>query len=220
MKTFLRYFLLSIFIIFYSCEPNEINSQEPDSGIPDLQSLSIPDNFNFKTERGIILTINDATPNVKYEVSAYSSDNDSEVQNITDALSNLVYSGMPYNGVINQVLSLPDFCDKVYISRKDGLEYSYEIKDISNNIVDLNVPSLNRSSKPASANIGSRSLCDACPAGIWDNGGFEVTTPLVLAVRSRIMDENNVAAWFTAASDSRIEVWSTGFSGVNSQSGA
>lgn len=145
MKKFNIYFLISFLIIFSSCIPNDVDMQEPETvevsenAIQVLENLDIPNGFNFETERDVILTIIDATPFVKYEVFAYSSDYDSEAENISEALKSLLYAGKPYNGIVNHVLSLSSVYDKVYISRKDGLEYSYEIIDVLNNKIDFTI---------------------------------------------------------------------------------
>jgi hypothetical protein len=104
--------------------PNEADLQQPIAeqpldAIQLLENSSIPNGFNFETERAITLNINDATPFVKYEVFAYSNKYSSEAENISVALNNLLYAGTPYNGNIIQVLSLPSIYDKVYISIKD-----------------------------------------------------------------------------------------------------
>ena len=143
MKNFNLYCILSLLAIFSSCMPNAADLQQPITeqpldAIQLLENSSIPNGFNFETERAITLNINDATPFVKYEVFAYSNKYSSEAENISVALNNLLYAGKPYNGNISQVLSLPSIYDKVYISIKDGLEYSYEIITVLNNKIDFN----------------------------------------------------------------------------------
>ena len=142
-KSFNIYLLISFLIIFNSCIPNDLDVKERETSevsenpIQALENLSIPNGFNFETERDVTLTINDVTPYVKYEVFAYSSDYDSEAENISEALKSLLYAGKPYNGFVSQVFSLSNVYDKVYISRKDGLEYSFEIIDVLNNKIDF-----------------------------------------------------------------------------------
>ena len=95
MKSFNIYLLISFLIIFNSCIPNDLDVKEPKTSevsekpILALENLSIPIGFNFETERDVTLTINDFTPCVKYEVFAYSSDYDSEAENISEALNSL-----------------------------------------------------------------------------------------------------------------------------------
>ena len=149
MKTFNLYLLLSFLIIFSSCVPDADdiqNSEENNSESPIafLENLSIPDSFNFETERAVTLTITDATPFVKYQIFAYAENNSTEAENITEALNNLLYTGKPYDGQLHQSFSLSSIYEKVYVLRKDGLEYTSEILPIINN--QINFKSANKTS--------------------------------------------------------------------------
>lgn len=223
MKKFNIYFLVSFLIIFSSCIPNDVDMQEPETvevsenAIQVLENLDIPNGFNFETERDVILTIIDATPFVKYEVFAYSSDYDSEAENISEALKSLLYAGKPYNGIVNHVLSLSSVYDKVYISRKDGLEYSYEIIDILNNKIDFTITASKTANKTARAYKVSSTGCVECTENVFINGDFEDGPKLPNSYI--ITNENNVDGWSTTATDSKVELWKSGFLGVPAQNG-
>jgi LruC domain-containing protein len=218
MKNFIRYILLSVLVIVSSCEPNEFDSQVPEAVNEGLQNLVIPDDFNFESERDVTLNINDETPFVKYEFFAYSSRYGSEAENILEAKSKKIYSGRPYNGTINQVFSLATSYDKVYISRKDGLEYTYEIIDISNNIIDYTSPfetrSANRSTCP---NESSVSACPGCDY-IFENGDFDCgpATPNGNNV-DILVSENAVDGW--SSTTNKIRICTSTYEGVDAQSG-
>jgi len=223
MKKFNIYFLISFLIIFSSCIPNDVDMQEPETvevsenAIQVLENLDIPNGFNFETERDVILTIIDATPFVKYEVFAYSSDYDSEAENISEALKSLLYAGKPYNGIVNHVLSLSSVYDKVYISRKDGLEYSYEIIDVLNNKIDFTITASKTANKTARAYKLSSTGCVECTENVFINGDFEDGPALP---RSYIQpQESFVDGWSTTATDNRIELWKSGFLGVPALNG-
>ena len=223
MKKFNIYFLISFLIIFSSCIPNDVDMQEPETvevsenAIQVLENLDIPNDFNFETERDVILTIIDATPFVKYEVFAYSSDYDSEAENISEALKSLLYAGKPYNGIVNHVLSLSSVYDKVYISRKDGLEYSYEIIDVLNNKIDFTITASKTANKTARAYKVSSTGCVECTENVFINGDFEDGPALP---RSYIQpQESFVDGWSTTATDNRIELWKSGFLGVPALNG-
>ncbi len=223
MKSFNIYLLISFLIILNSCIPNGLDVKEPETSevsenpILALENLSIPNGFNFETERDVILTINDVTPYVKYEVFAYSSDYDSEAENISEALNNLLYAGKPYNGFVNHVLSLSSVYDKVYISRKDGLEYSYEIIDVLNNNIDFTITASKTTKKAADTYKVSSTGCVECTENIFLNGDFEDGPALP---RSYIQPpENSVDGWSTTSTDNKIELWKSGFLGVPSQNG-
>jgi LruC domain-containing protein len=223
MKKFNIYFLVSFLIIFSSCIPNDVDMQEPETvevsenAIQVLENLDIPNGFNFETERDVILTIIDATPFVKYEVFAYSSDYDSEAENISEALKSLLYAGKPYNGIVNHVLSLSSVYDKVYISRKDGLEYSYEIIDILNNKIDFTITASKTANKTARAYKVSSTGCVECTENVFLNSNFEDGPKLPNSYI--ITNENNVDGWSTTATDSKVELWKSGFLGVPALNG-
>jgi hypothetical protein len=158
MKTFNQCLLLALLIIFSSCEPNALESQmiEAEVSLEDIKGLSIPGFFNFATERTVALIITDCTPFVKYEFFGYSSQFGNQAENISDALSNMIYSGRSSNVSNGQVFSLSNTYNKVYISRKDDLEYSFKIKDITINITHFTSPFSTRSSnKPCCLNESS-----------------------------------------------------------------
>jgi LruC domain-containing protein len=221
MKTFNLYLLLSFLIIFSSCVPDADdiqNSEENNSESPIafLENLSIPDSFNFETERAVTLTITDATPFVKYQIFAYAENNSTEAENITEALNNLLYTGKPYDGQLHQSFSLSSIYEKVYVLRKDGLEYTSEILPIINN--QINFKSANKtSSKTTYASKNSSDSCSICKDNFFLNSDFE--NGLTLPIDFIITDETNVEGWSTTATDNQIELWKSGFKGVPAQNG-
>lgn len=224
MKNFNLYMLFSLFVIFSSCVPSEIEIQEPEEEIVEetpkqaLEQLQIPSDFNFETERNVTLSINDATPFVKYEIFAYADTYDSEADNIAEAQNNLLYAGKPFDGTINHIFSLSSLYDNVYISRKDGLEYSYQIINIQNNRIDFNVETTNSSAKKSSkAYKVNDSGCVDCTDQFFLNGDFENGPKLPTSYT--ITNESNVEGWSTTATDNKIELWKSGFLGVPAPSG-
>jgi hypothetical protein len=114
------------------------------------------------------------------------------------------------SGVINQTFSLSNIYDKVYISRKDGLNYENKIIDVINNAVRLNSPFKDRSKSTSSnGNSGSKTLCGGggCDA-IWTNGNFE-EGPFPVGANQYPQDDVN--GWSTTATDGLIELWPSGF---------
>jgi LruC domain-containing protein len=221
MKTFNLYLLLTFLTIFTACVPDadiENSQSENNTGttIANFEKLSIPDNFNFETERAVTLSISDATPFVKYEVFAYAENNSSEEENITEALKNSLYSGKPYNGEINQSLSLSSIYTKVYVVRKDGLEYTSKIVPIINN--QITSKSTNKtSSKTTNAAKTNSDACSICKDNFFLNNDFENGPTLPSSYV--ITDEKNVDGWSTTARDNAIEIWKSGFNDVPAQNG-
>ena len=219
MKQISPYFVFLLIIFFSSCVPNDVTVQETDSGevsenaIRDLENLVIPNEFNFETERNVTLRINDATPYVKYEIFAYADNYSSEAENISEAENNLIYVGKPYDGLINHEFSLSTTFDKIYLLRKDGLEYSAEIIDILNDRIDFSVAT----KKTTKAKKNNNDACSECTDNFFLNGNFEEGP--TLPNNYIITDENNVEGWATTATDGKIELWKSGFNSVVSQNG-
>jgi LruC domain-containing protein len=195
MKTFTHYFLLSLLVIFASCQQNDLEADDPSGSLQDQEvyTLSIPAGFNFSTERKVTLNITDATPSVRYQVYGYSSTIGSEAENISDAFNNLMYSGEPYNGSVNFELSISNLYDKVYVSRNDGVESSFEITDISNNTINISSRSVNTNSSTHNGNRGRMTSESFYPGGtnmahiafedLWPSQGDYDFNDLVISYR-------------------------------------
>ncbi|MFT4850751.1 MAG: LruC domain-containing protein [Sediminicola sp.] len=167
MKTFKHYLLVSLLVIFASCEQKDLEADDPSGSLENQEgySLSIPAGFNFSTERKVRLSITDATPYVRYQVYGYSSTIGSEAENISDAFNNLLYTGQPYNGSANFELSISNMYDKVYVSRNDGGESTFEIIDISTNNIDISYRTVNT---PSNTTKGNR---EGAPVELYYPGG-------------------------------------------------
>lgn len=221
IRTKLNLVLLSIFsFCLFSCVNDDIENLQSENNIATpiaiFEKLSIPNNFNFETEREVTLSISDATPFVKYEIFAYAENNSSETENITEALNNLLFSGKPYDGKLLQSFSLSSIYKKVYVVRKDGLEYTSEILPINNNQINFN--SANKTlSKTRNASKTSLDACSICKDNFFLNNDFENGPTLPSSYI--ITDENNVEGWSTTATDNKIELWKSGFNGVPAQNG-
>lgn len=219
MKKFNLYLLLAFLILLSSCVPNADDIQDTtaddavETPIGSLENLSIPDNFNFETERAVTLAITDTTPFVRYDVFAYAENHTTEEENITEALNNLLYSGKPFNGELTHSFSLSSIYEKVYVLRKDGLEYTSEIVTITNNHISFKSTS-KTASKAAKTNSDA---CSICTDNFFLNNDFENGPTLPNSYI--ITDETNVEGWSTTATDNKIELWKSGFNGVPAQNG-
>ncbi|MDC6366755.1 MULTISPECIES: LruC domain-containing protein [Flavobacteriaceae] len=111
-----------------------------------ITELTIPAGFDFNTESKVQLVINDNTSNVKYDVYAYNDqifigeeityineENEEETDNdiSVDNLNHILFSGIPSGGKIEHTFAVPDYFDKLYIRRKEGLKYSSAIVNIT-----------------------------------------------------------------------------------------
>jgi LruC domain-containing protein len=139
----------SIFLLLINgC--NLFSSEEEIDMDPTLNTLSIPSGFDFSTYHEVNITINDNVGYSKYDIYAYT-DEPSEAGTETfqnefgetvtetvyksDVLNNLIFSGVPTDGVLKQTINLPKFYDKVYIRRVENFGFSSSIE----NIVDQEV---------------------------------------------------------------------------------
>jgi len=152
-----KYSALSVNILFalliISCDvtpPNEeINITTTEEVINDMPK--VPTGFDFSTEQQIKVTINDNKPYVKYDVYAYTDEKyfvgmetytNEEGVTVTDSifksdnLNHLVFSGVPYNGVLTQTIKIPKYYNKVYVLRNEHLKFSSVIKSIVNEEVN------------------------------------------------------------------------------------
>jgi LruC domain-containing protein len=122
-------------------EVEEIKNEEEEA----VNTLSIPDGFDFSTHHEVVITITDNSNYAKYDVYAYSDElNDEGTETFenesgeivtetvykTDGLEILLFSGVPSNGVLKQTINLPKFYQKIYIRRNENLNFSASINDI------------------------------------------------------------------------------------------
>jgi len=152
MKT-IKTLLITIGIIlpiFSSCSDDfEINESAIEAEVAslDIQDLNIPKGFDFSTQQKVKVTIIDNEDYVKYDVYAYSDKKyftgietyqNEEGEIVTDSiyksdiLNNLVFSGVPYNGILSQTITLPKYYDHIYLLRNDHLKFSSSIIKIIN----------------------------------------------------------------------------------------
>lgn len=156
-----KYVALITLLIAFSCAIPEVENVEQAEEINN--ELVIPSGFDFSTYESVSITINDVSDYVKYDVYAYvddpyfsgtetyedqSGEMVTEAVYKTDVLNKLIFSGVPSNGLIRQTINIPKFCDRLYVRRNDGLNYSASIVDIINGVANYTYAtrqSLNRS---------------------------------------------------------------------------
>ncbi|SHG15854.1 LruC domain-containing protein [Flagellimonas flava] len=91
---------------------------------PNLTELQFPVNFDFKTETTISVNITDSSPNVVYEVYAYTDELVESLDSITGPLPNKLFERLPRNGSIQESVNISSFIDDLFIIRKanDGIQ--------------------------------------------------------------------------------------------------
>jgi LruC domain-containing protein len=155
---------LILLIICISCEKYE-NSEEVIEKKTEAvieYALDIPEGFNFSTHNKINVNIKDSKSNIKYDVFQYSEEliysGEDTSENLlgemitesvykNDIMDKLIFSGTPTNGELQLSVNIPTFCDKLYVRRKDNLEYKAFIVDLVDNKLNFNYSEMNTSKK-------------------------------------------------------------------------
>lgn len=94
-------------------DSNEIENQS-------LIDLKFPSDFNFKTETTVSVNITDDSENVLYEVYAYSDELINSLDSITGPLPNKLFERLPYNGSIQESVTLSSNIDNLFVIRKSN----------------------------------------------------------------------------------------------------
>lgn len=138
----INFFILSVFM-FYGCDFSV--NEDNDNPQNEINSLSIPEDFDFSTSHDVTITINDNDGYAKYDVYAYTDElydagtetfEDESGETVTETvyksevLEKLIFTGVPVNGLLKQTFNIPKFYDKLYIRRNEHLSYSSSIVDI------------------------------------------------------------------------------------------
>lgn len=146
--------IVIILLLFISCSDDfKADETTTDVATLDIQELKIPKGFDYSTQQKVNVTIIDDKKNVKYDVYAYSdkkyftgieTSQNEEGLTVTDSifsadvLNNLVFSGVPYNGILTQNITIPKYYNHIYIIRNDQLKFSSSIIKIINQEVNYN----------------------------------------------------------------------------------
>jgi LruC domain-containing protein len=155
--------ILILLLFVSSCDDYESNDEvNNDTEQLVVNTLNIPEGFNFSTHTKTNISITDPNTSVKYEVFQYSDDivyiedrtftneageNVTEPIYSTDLLDNLIFTASPSNGVIKLNVNIPSFCEKLYLRRKDNLKYSSYIVDVIDGELNFNYNNSNSTSR-------------------------------------------------------------------------
>ncbi len=134
------FFLL---LLVTSCVPDVTSDNE--ELVTEGLSINIPKGFNYQTHKEVTIDITDFTSNVKYDIFIYSTQNLSsgnntyqdESGNVTaeelyreDIINKPVYSAVIKSGRLTTKITLPEYCEEVYIRRRESLKYSGKLVPI------------------------------------------------------------------------------------------
>lgn len=111
----------------------------------DITDIPVPLGFEFATQKKVIVTILDVDPSVTYDIYAFNSEltNDSEESYVNDEgieetsidfqsdnLNQFLFSGAPRQGILEQLVVVPSYYDKLYLRRKEGFLYTSAVLEI------------------------------------------------------------------------------------------
>ncbi len=187
----LRSSLLFSLLIFLSCTPDSVE-QDPDVENPDTRpTLEIPDGFDFNTYKNVSVTINDNLENSIYKVYSEIRKADGEVNPeelsydeilLDGQIFKLNFTGVTVNGVLNNSLNLPSYCEKIFIRRKSSTGFTDNLLNIANNSVSLSYgqkpssPSHTKSSTTINGTLTSDVFVegDAVVQGFLNGNGWDL----------------------------------------------
>ena len=202
-----------ILLIFSSCSDDFALSEteiEIEVANLEIQELDIPKGFDFSTQQKVKVTIIDNTTYVKYEVYAFSDEDyatenetfeNQEGEIVTEAVyknklfENLLFTGMPKNGVLEQTISLPSYYDKLYIRRNENLGYAASIENIINNKVSYNYVSNKTSGKSSGTIVNDYLYCVNGAAELFQvdplNGALTFLSTMPMGSWTCAIDQTN-----------------------------
>ncbi|PWL38161.1 hypothetical protein DKG77_07705 [Flagellimonas aquimarina] len=85
-----------------------------------LTDLKFPSDFDFRTENIVSVNITDNSPNALYEVYAYSDELINSLDSITGPLPNKLFERLPFNGSIQESVTLSSIIDNLFVVRKSN----------------------------------------------------------------------------------------------------
>jgi len=136
-----------------SIDPDTQTEIENEPDVTALLELQPPVGFEFKTHNEVRITINDNTPNVRYDVYAYNDEvtegeemeiinDEGQPETIiefeSDFLNYELFSGIPAQGRIEHMITVPSYFSQLYLRRKEGSRFSSRIIEIENGVANYN----------------------------------------------------------------------------------
>lgn len=203
---------------------SENETEEPvPTGELQITDLKIPTGFEFKTEREVSLTINDASSAVRYDVYAYNENHEvgneitylneaneevTEPEIIVDNLNHLIFSGAPSGGKIEHAFVIPTYFEKLYLRRKEGFKYSSAIIDITSDLVSYTyVPEASKQNLAGKAMVEDYLYCV--------NGSGEMFQIDPLTGDYTFISDMPMGSWTAAIDQQNMMLYSIGKSKPN-----
>jgi LruC domain-containing protein len=245
MKSIFRYISILIIFLLASCNENIIETEETAGSGNSTVDIDIPEGFNYNTHRKVTIKINDNSA-AFYEVFSTSDEKifegtvtyENEAgETVTedfyrdDIIRKKLFKGIPQNGILEQTVTLPNYCTEVYIRRNDNLKLSGELISIVNKEVNYTYQQTaqrNASFQSKSSTLdvfyavnGQGDLFQINPL----DGSYALLSQMPHGSYTAAIDEENLIIYSIGRSsphplmkfDIQTEIWSTvadlGFSG-------
>lgn len=137
--------ILCFLLLLNACSAPEVQNDPVVGGDSNITITN--KSFDFSTYRQVKITINDSEKFTKYDVFAYTADpyfaGNQTFLNQSDAivtepvfrndiLNKLIFTGVPVNGVLTQIINIPKYCTQLYIRRNNNLNFSSSVVSINN----------------------------------------------------------------------------------------
>lgn len=147
-----KYIILIPLVFLTSCFEDQFKDNVRSDDRATTNGIDIPEGFDYSTHREVKVNIQDFS-NATYELFVASDqpyfygtetfENQSgqiETEDVyrDDIINKKVFSGIPSNGAIEHVITLPLYTSFVYIRRNDNLIYSGDLVNIVNNEINYN----------------------------------------------------------------------------------
>jgi len=217
MKALKRTYILPLVVlhILTSCVPDALNEEMPEQQSSTF-SIDVPSTFDYSTHQQVEIEIVDNNQRARYDVFAYS-ETDNYLGNVSfedesgnqanedvyrsDLVNKLVFTGVPKSGVLKVSVTLPKYCTKVYLRRKENLKYSSKLVQVNNQKVYYN--HANRTTRTATrSNVQDLLYCV--------NGSGELFQVDPLNGDLTMISEMPMGSWTAAIDQENLMLYSIG----------
>ena len=234
MKTLLKRIYIPglMLLALYACNIQDVEPVE--NGETEIRVIDIPNGFDYRTHESVQITIADNSAYAKYDVFAYSDEYylgnqtfenpEGEMMNEDvfkeDVINKPIFTGAPKDGVLVQTVSLPKYCNKVYIRRNESLNFSAELVDVIGGEVNYTFTGTSRAAL-SRTNVADYLFCVNGSAELFQvdplNGDLTMLSEMPMGSYTAAIDQDNLVMYSIGRSnpyplmkyDIQNDEWST-----------
>ena len=219
-------------LALYACNIQDVEPVE--NGETEIRVIDIPNGFDYRTHESVQITIADNSAYAKYDVFAYSDEYylgnqtfenpEGEMMNEDvfkeDVINKPIFTGAPKDGVLVQTVSLPKYCNKVYIRRNESLNFSAELVDVIGGEVNYTFTGTSRAAL-SRTNVADYLFCVNGSAELFQvdplNGDLTMLSEMPMGSYTAAIDQDNLVMYSIGRSnpyplmkyDIQNDEWST-----------